>query len=161
MLHGDSGQSLLPRFSWFLFSGYYHMPNLEVTFQTLHWLMTTCVNIERMHVARKPLPLPPPMDKAWMNVDKVIDIFHFGNHVSPQCKERFSPAKLKEENPDFNTQAGEQTFVWVSRFQHILCSCQKIITYFICTVWYWEETYTAKCYKRNKKPVLPKVTHAD
>ena len=65
-------------------------------------------NIERMHVARKPLPLPPPMDKAWMNVDKVIDVFHFGNHVSPQCKERFSPAKLKEENPDFNTQAGDQ-----------------------------------------------------
>lgn len=119
-------------------------------------------NIERMHVARKPLPLPPPMDKAWMNVDKVIDVFHFGNHVSPQCKERFSPAKLKEENPDFNTQAGEQTFIWVSRFQHILCSMPKNHhLFYLHRMVLRRNTYTAKCYKRNKKPILPKVTHAD
>ena len=71
-------------------------------------------NIERMNVTKMPLPLPPPMDTLWMNIGKIIDVFHFGNHVSPECKERFSPAKLKESNPNFNTQAGEQTFVWVS-----------------------------------------------
>ena len=100
-------------------------------------------NIERMHVARKPLPLPPPMDTLWMNVNKVIDVFHFGNHVSPQCKERFSPAKLKEEN----TQAGEQTFVWVSRFQHILCSMSKNhhLFYLHCMVLRWN-AYTIKCW---------------
>ena len=37
----------------------------------------------------------------------------------------------QSENPDFNTQAGEQTFTWVSRFQHILCSV--FIIYFIYT----------------------------
>ena len=112
-------------------------------------------NIERMHIARKPLPLPPPMERAWMNVGKVIDVFHFGNHVSPQCKERFSPAKLKEENPDFNTQAGEQTFIWVSRFQHILCSMPKNHhLFYLHRMVLKGNAYTAKCYRRNKKPYI-------
>lgn len=119
-------------------------------------------NIERMHVARKPLPLPPPMDTAWMKVDKIIDVFHFGNHVSPQCKEKFSPAKLKEDNPNYNTQAGEQTFVWVSRFQHILCSMTKNHhLFYLHRMVLRRNTYTAKCYKNKRKPILPKVTHAD
>ena len=115
-----------------------------------------------MHVARKPLPLPLPMDTLWMNVNKVIDVFHFGNHVSPQCKERCSPAKLKEENSDFNTQAGEQIFIWVSRFQHILCSMSKNhhLFYLDLTV-LRRNAYTSKCYKNNRKSILPKVTCAD
>ena len=32
---------------------------------------------------------------------------------------------VKSQNPDFNTQAGEQTFVWVSRFKHIICAMNK------------------------------------
>lgn len=55
-------------------------------------------NLERMHIAKKPLPLPPPLDNLWLSVEKVIDVFHFGNHVSPECKERFSPEQLKAEN---------------------------------------------------------------
>lgn len=76
-------------------------------------------NLARLKVAQKPLALPPPLDMSWRNVEKVIDVFHFGNHVSPECKKNFNPEKLKSENPNFNTQAGEQTFVWVGRFRHI------------------------------------------
>ncbi len=43
--------------------------------------------------------------------------------MSVECRSKFSHAKLKEENPNFNTQAGEQTFVWVSRFKHEGVSC--------------------------------------
>ena len=39
-------------------------------------------NIEKMRIARKPLPLPPPYNKLWMNVQKIIDVFHFPNHIS-------------------------------------------------------------------------------
>ena len=82
LLHGDSGQSpsqvFLILIQWLLS---YAKSGGDISNITLAY--DNMCNIERMHVARKPLPLPPPMDKAWMNVDKVIDVFHFGNHVSP------------------------------------------------------------------------------
>ena len=64
---------------------------------------------------------------------KIIDVFHFGNHISEDCRKRFCPNKVKEDHPSFNTQAGEQTFVWVSRFRHILCSMNKTHHFFLFT----------------------------
>ena len=75
-----------------------------------------------MKVAKSPLPLPKPLDTIWIDVTKIIDVFHFPNHVSEECRKKYSPDKVKSENPSFNTQAGEQTFIWVGRFKHILCS---------------------------------------
>ena len=119
-------------------------------------------NLERMHIARKPLPLPPPLDNLWLSLEKVIDVFHFGNHISPECKEKFSPDKLKADNPSFSTQAGEQTFVWVSRFQHILCSMAKNHhLFYLHRMVLRRNAYTINCYRNNKKPILPKVTHSD
>ena len=54
------------------------------------------------------------MDMLWLNIEKIIDVFHFPNHISPDCKDKFSPMKVKDEHPDYNTQVGEQTFTWVS-----------------------------------------------
>ena len=39
-------------------------------------------NLARLQAAQKPLPLPSLMDKAWLKVEKIIDVFHFGNHIS-------------------------------------------------------------------------------
>ena len=114
-------------------------------------------NLAKLKVAQKPLPLPPPLDTAWMNVTKIIDSFHIGNHVSATCRESFSPVKLKTEHPYYNTQAGEQTFVWVGRFQHILCSMNKTHhLFYLHRMVLRRNTYTAKCYRTGKKPVLPK-----
>ena len=77
-------------------------------------------NLERLKVAKAPLPLPLPLDKLWLNVNKVIDVFHFQNHVSHDYRGKFSPAKLKEEHPEFSTQAGEQTFAWVHRLYYFI-----------------------------------------
>ncbi len=82
-------------------------------------------NLERLKVAKMPLPLDPLFDKIWLNVTKIIDVFHFQNHVDPLCKELYSPARLKAEKPDFNTQAGEQTFLWLCKFKHIVCAMNK------------------------------------
>ena len=73
-------------------------------------------NLAKLKVACNPLPFPPPLDSIWHNVDKIVDSFHVKNHVSAKCREQFSPARIKAENPNYNTQAGEQTFVWVGRF---------------------------------------------
>ena len=111
-------------------------------------------NLARLKVAQKPLPLPPPLDMAWRNVEKIIDVFHFGNHVSPDCKRNFCPDKLKKENPNFNTQAGEQTFVWVGRFK---CSMNKNHhLFYLHRMVFRRNLYTAKCYRNGRKPILPK-----
>ena len=118
-------------------------------------------NLCRLRIAKSPLPLLPPLDKIWESVDKIIDKFHLNNHVSPECKEKFSPEKIKQENKYFNTQAGEQTFVWVSRFRHILCAMNKTHHLFYLHRMVRRNDYTSKCYKHNRKPILPNVILSD
>ena len=114
-------------------------------------------NLAKLKVARSPLPLPQPLDTVWLNVVKIIDTFHIGNHVSATCKETFSPEKVKADNPDFNTQAGEQTFVWAGRFRHILCSMNKTHhLFYLHRMVLRRNNYTAKWYRNGKKPLLPK-----
>ena len=83
-----------------------NLPTITVAYDNI-------CNVEKMRIARKPLPLPPPYDKLWMNIQKIIDVFHFPNHISATCREQFSPLQFKESHPNFNTQCGEQTFAWV------------------------------------------------
>ncbi len=56
-------------------------------------------NLARLNIAQKPLPFPPPMDRLWANIGKIIDVFHFKNHVSEECKRNFSPSTLKSAYP--------------------------------------------------------------
>ena len=60
-----------------------------------------------------------------MNAKKIIDVFHFKNHVSPTSRQKYSPEKVKEANPTWNT---EQTF---TRFKQIVCSMPKHHLFFI------------------------------
>lgn len=114
-------------------------------------------NLAKLKIARSPLPFQPPLDRLWLDVKKVIDVFHFKNHISPECQRQFSPAKVKEEHPHFNTQAGEQTFVWVHRFAHILCSMNKVHhLFYLHRMVVCRNAYTSKCYSYGKKPLLPK-----
>ena len=123
------------------FTGQNHQHKYSL-FDLLNWLIClvkcdqTCAssvilaydnmcNLCKLKAGRDPLPFEPPFDKIWLNVTKVIDSFHFRNHIDPQCKEKYSPALVKSQNLDFNTMAGEQTFVWVSRFKHIICAMNK------------------------------------
>lgn len=114
-------------------------------------------NLAKLKVARNPLPFPPPLDGIWHNVDKIVDSFHVKNHVSAKCREQFSPARIKAENPNYNTQAGEQTFVWVGRFKHILCSMNKTHhLFYLHRMVLRRNLYSEKCYKNGRKPILPK-----
>ena len=117
-------------------------------------------NVCKLKVARKPLPLQAPFDRIWLNIEKVIDTFHFKNHVDPQCKTKYSPETLKRDHPDWNTQAGEQTFVWVGRFKHILCSMTKTHQlFYLHRMVRRRNAYTGKCYIFGRKPILPKSDH--
>ena len=146
----------------------------QVFLIVLQWLLTmakTCkvlpkvilaydnmCNLAKLKVGAKPLPFPPPLDRIWLNVTKIIDVFHFRNHTSLECRKKFSPAQLKECNPNYNTQAGEQTFVWVERFRHILCSMNKTHhLFYLHRMVLRRNAYTAKCYLNGRKPILPKT----
>ena len=146
---------------------------LQVFLIILQWLLTlvqapnaplqvilaydNMCNLAKLKVARNPLPLPPPLNDVWINVTKIIATFHFKNHISPKCRDEFSPSEVKSNHPNYNTQAGEQTFVWVGRFRHILCSMNKTHhLFYLHQMVLRRNKYTAKCYKNGKKPILPK-----
>ena len=119
-------------------------------------------NLDRMKVAQQPLPFPSPFDKLWLNVVKIIDVFHFRNHTSKKCHSKYNPAKTKADNPHFNTQAGEQTFVWVARFKHILCSMNKTHhLFYLHRMVVRRNWYTSKCYKNGKKTNPPEENFID
>ena len=117
-------------------------------------------NLAKLKIARTPLPFQPPLDRLWLDVKNVIDVFYFRNHISSECQRLFSPAKLKEEYPDFNTQAGEQTvtFVWVHLFAHIICSINKVHhLFYLHRMVLRRNAYTSKCY-RKEASFFPRVT---
>ena len=114
-------------------------------------------NLDRLKASKSALPFEPPYDKMWMDVRKIIDVFHFKNHVSPVCKQLYSPDEVKNMNPKWNTQAGEQTFTWLSRFKHIVCSMPKSHhLFYIHRMVIRRNKYTSKCNMYGKTPLLPK-----
>lgn len=118
-------------------------------------------NLCRLRVAKKPLPLPPPMDHAWLSVQKIIDTFHLKNHTSDVCHTKYSPEEVKQRNPSFNTQAGEQTFIWMGKFKYIVCAMSKTHhLFYLHRMVRRRNKYTEKCYSNGKKPILPKIVHS-
>lgn len=89
-----------------------------------HWHTITC-NLNRICAAKEPLPFSAPFDTMWLSITKIIDSFDFRNYTNPDCKQKYSPFKMKIEHPTYNTQSGEQTFVWASHFKHIVCAMTK------------------------------------
>ena len=115
-------------------------------------------NMCRLKVARKPLPLPQPMDRAWLQTHKIIDTFHLKNHTSAICHTEYSPDAMKSHHPQWNTQAGEQTFVWIGRFKNIVCAMNKTHhLFYVHRMVRRRNKYTEKCYANGRKPILPKL----
>ena len=45
----------------------------------------------KLKASSSPLPFQSPLDKMWINVNKIIDVFQFSNHISPVCRQKYSP----------------------------------------------------------------------
>jgi len=115
-------------------------------------------NLDRLKVAKKPLPLEPPYDQLWLKITKVIDRLHIKNHKGRHCKTRYSAEPLKEKFPQLNTPVAEQTFVWAARFKKIFCAMPKNrAMFFYHRMVVRRNAYTSKCYRNNITPVLPKA----
>ena len=117
-------------------------------------------NLDRMKATKKDLPLPPPFNKMWSSVSKIIDSFHLTNHKGENCKLLYNPEKLKVVHENYNTQACEQTFSWLSRFHRILSSVPRVHNhFFLHRMVKKRNKYNSYCYSQGKKPVLPNVNH--
>ena len=115
-------------------------------------------HLDGLKAARNLLPWPSPWDKAWLSIRKVIDSLHIRNHKDKLCQEKYNPATLKEELPEGNTVAAEQTFVWLSRFKKILCAMPKVHhLFYLHHLVKRRNQYSVLCYKNNQKPLLPKA----
>ncbi len=115
-------------------------------------------SVNKMLVAKQPLPLGKPFDTLWLDVNKVIDRLHLKNHKDPRCKELYSSDSLKDKIPNLNTPVAEQTFVWAARFKKILGAMSKRhFLFFYHRMVVRRNRYTEKCYKANIEPVLPKI----
>lgn len=115
-------------------------------------------HLDGLKAARRPLPWRAPWDKAWISISKIIDVLHMRNHKDKLCKEKYDPAPFKEELPQGNTMAAEQTFVWLSRFKKILCAMPKVHhLFYLHRMVKRRNKYTVTCYKNGKKPLLPKA----
>ena len=134
-----------------------HHSNLSSNSEGIVLAYDNACNLDRLKAAQNPLPLDKPLDKIWMDIHKIIDVFHFQNHTSLHCKRLYNPAIYKSEHLHWNTQAGEQTFIWLGRFKNIVCSMLKHHhLLYIHRMVLRRNAYTAKCYRNGCKPVLPK-----
>ena len=115
-------------------------------------------NVDKMRVAKQPLPLTEPYHTLWIDVNKVIDRLHLKNHKDVNCKKNYNPDVLKDLIPKLNTPVAEQTFIWAARFKKILGAMPKShFLFFYHRMVVRRNRYTEKCYKNNVQPILPKV----
>ena len=113
-------------------------------------------HVDSLKISKKELPFPAPLNKAWSNIGKVIDRLHLRNHKDSRCKRLYNPDnKIPAQ---FNTMAGEQTFVWASRLKKIVCAMTRLHQFFFLhRAVKRRNRYTELCYSKGKVPVLPKV----
>lgn len=84
-------------------------------------------HVDSLKIAKKDLPFPTPMDKAWSSVNKVINRLHLRNHKDSRCKQLYSTDRIP---PEYNTMACEQTFVWASCLKKIVCAMGRLHQFF-------------------------------
>jgi len=116
----------------------------------------------RLKAAKALLPLPTPFDAMWLSISKAIDAFHIANHKDKNCHTELHPDNISSMYPEIakskNTQAAEQTFVWLGRYKKIVCSMSKTHhLFYLHRMVIKRNRYSAKCYKAGKKPLLPGI----
>lgn len=112
-------------------------------------------HLDSLRAAKKDLPLPPPFNKMWTTVEKVIDRLHLKNHKDPSCKVNYDPDHILSKS--FNTMAAEQVNVWASRLKRIMVALPYVHhMFFFHRMVKRRNAYTQFCYSTGRQPVVPK-----
>ena len=123
-------------------------------------------HLNNLKVAKKPLPLPGHLSQLWFDVNKIIDSLHISNHKDQACKEMYSPAKIKEDHPNFKIVSINKIIfcivvaihVWFvfCRYKQILSSMPKWHHHFyLYRMVKKKNDYISRCYKEGRRPIAP------
>ena len=84
-------------------------------------------NLDKLRVAKKPLPLPKPYDKIWLKVRKIVDRLQMRNHKNSECCLKYGSDDLKEKLPSLNNLAKtKQSTTGATRLSAILLSWKEL-----------------------------------
>ena len=98
-----------PRFLLFYCNGYSIINQIyPLQVNQLWWHMIMCA----IWIGSRLPRIQKLLDRVWMDVHKIINVFHFKNHTSSRGIQLYNPAIYKSQHQFWNTQAGEQTFIW-------------------------------------------------
>jgi len=78
---------------------YHHVSENKIPFDEwmkLFVIYDNVCNLDRIHTAQQPLPLPAPLDQLWLETQKVIDVFHLSNHKREECRTTYNPSNIKK-----------------------------------------------------------------
>ena len=92
---------------------------------TMYIAYNNMCNLDRLTVAKNPLPLPAPLCNIWGeggSVQKIIDTFHLPFHKQPKYHKIYNSEKMKAFAPH---QSCEQTFAWLRQFKRTVTSMVK------------------------------------
>ena len=93
-------------------------------------------------------------------INKGVDGLHIKNHVRHSCRNEY-PKVIQDLRNKFsrpNTEAAEQTFLWLGKFKKIINSMDKRKHHFFLHCLVKEcNKYTQYCLENRKKIVLPKI----
>ena len=121
--------------------------------------------IVKLRVAQNDLPLPTPFNGMFKSINKIVDALHIRNHTQEMCHSDLHPDNIYEMYPELrgtrNTQAAEQTFVWLGRFKKIVSSMNKVHhLFYLHRLVVRRNRYIGKCYRMGKKPLLPSMRNS-
>ena len=84
-------------------------------------------NLDKLRVAKKPLPLPKPYHKIWLKVRKIVDRLQMRNHKNPECCLKYGSDDLKEKLPSLNNLAKtKQSATGTTSLSAILLSWKEL-----------------------------------
>ena len=92
-------------------------------------------------------------------INKGVDGLHIKNHVLYSCRSEY-PKVIKDLRNKFaspNTEAAEQTFLWLGKFKKIINSMDKRRHHFLHCLVKERNKYTQYCLENKKRIVLPKL----
>lgn len=99
----------------------------EEQWEDFIWSCDNMCNLDKLRVAKKPLPLPKPYDKIWLKVRKIVDRLQMRNHKNPECCLKYGSDDLKEKLPSSNNLAKtKQSGTGTTRLSAILLSWKEL-----------------------------------
>ena len=158
----SQGQVFLFIISW-LFTLLKGVPEAE--WNSIWLAYDNMCQLMKLKAAQIPLSLPSPYDRMWFAINKVVDALHIKNHIDEECHTLLHPDNIYDMYPEMkgtrNTQAAEQTFVWLGRYKKIVCSMPKVHhLFYVHRLVRRRNNYIDRCYAAGKRPLLPSIRNS-